>query len=391
MGLLENRQGTPEEALVGALAHRNALVVLDNCEHLVDVVGAHCRLDRAVAARTSRCWRRARRPRRRRRAHLRACGPLVDEATRCSSSRAERRATASSSPPTTPTTVAELCRRLDGIPLAIELAAARVGVDEPGRDPRTDRRAVSAPRAGSPHRAARHQTLRAAVDWSYGLLEPDEQLVFARLSVFAGDFTLEAAEAVVARRRRSMRSTCSTSLAGLVAKSMVTLDDTGRRDRYRLLETMRDFGHQRWPSATSCVALEPRHAEYYLQLADEAALAPRRLRRPGVARPVGVGVRRCARRVDVPARASPTETQRAARVRALPFWSQRGLHYEAVEWILRCGRAPERHIAAGRRPTLLAFAGVMAAGRDLRLRCRSSCDEASRSRLPRTKRRRRRR
>ena len=87
----------------------------------------------------------------------------------------------------------------------------------------------------------RHQTLRAAVDWSYGLLEEREQVVFERLSVFAGDFSLEAAENVVADHDVDTLDVLDV-VASLVAKSMVQLEERTGHDRYRLLETMRDYG-----------------------------------------------------------------------------------------------------------------------------------------------------
>ena len=112
--------------------------------------------------------------------------------------------------------------------------------------------------------------MRAAVDWSYGLLEDQEQVVFERLSVFAGDFTLEAAEHVVADDEVDAFDVLDV-VASLVAKSMVQLDERADRDRYRLLETMRDYGLERLAARGDRERFQQRHTAYYLDLAETAA------------------------------------------------------------------------------------------------------------------------
>jgi hypothetical protein len=166
--------------------------------------------------------------------------------------------------------IAELCRRLDGIPLAIELAAARVASMSPAAIlERVDERFRL---LGQGRRTARrrHQTLRAAVDWSYGLLEGQEQVVFERLSVFAGDFTLEAAENVVADDEVDAFDVLDV-VASLVAKSMVQLDERADRDRYRLLETMRDYGLERLAARGDRERFQQRHSAYWLDFVETAA------------------------------------------------------------------------------------------------------------------------
>src|SRR5206468_3114528 len=198
MGLPEHRQGNREEALVAALARRHALVVLDNCEHLVDTVA------RAVDLMVRRCP--AVTVLATSQEGLGVDGEVTfpvrplreDDAERLFVERAEAARHGFEVTSGVDATVAELCRRLDGIPLAIELAAARVASMSPAAIlERIDERFRL---LGQGRRTARrrHQTLRAAVDWSYGLLSEREQLVFERLAIFAGDFTLEAAEVVVA-------------------------------------------------------------------------------------------------------------------------------------------------------------------------------------------------
>jgi predicted ATPase/DNA-binding SARP family transcriptional activator len=164
--------------------------------------------------------------------------------------------------------VAEIVRRLDGLPLAIELAAARVRAMSPAAlVERLDARFELL--AGSPGAMVdRHRTLHDLVTWSYDLLEPDEQLLFGRLCVFAGSFDLDAAEGVGAGDDLGP-ARVSTLLANLVDKSMVQLVDE-HLPRYRLLETMREFGHDRL-GAEEAAAVRRRHAHWYLDTVERRA------------------------------------------------------------------------------------------------------------------------
>jgi hypothetical protein len=164
--------------------------------------------------------------------------------------------------------VVEICRRLDGIPLAIELAAARVTAMNPSDiathlDERF-RLLTGARRTG----VERHQTLRATVDWSYSLLEPTEQVVFDRLGVFSGDFGAEAAQAVVTGAGVEPWDVLD-ALAGLVAKSMVNIDDAAEGEaRYRMLETLRTYARDRLDELGESDQWRRRHAEHYADLAE---------------------------------------------------------------------------------------------------------------------------
>jgi hypothetical protein len=163
-----------------------------------------------------------------------------------------------------------LCRRLDGIPLAIELAAARVSSMSPAAIlERLDERFRL---LGHGRRMARrrHQTLRAAVDWSYALLGAPEQTVLQRVSVFAGDFTMEAAEIVVSDEEVDTLDILDL-VSDLVAKSMVQVDEAGESDRYRLLETMREYGLEQLAVNGDVERFQQRHAAYYTELAETAA------------------------------------------------------------------------------------------------------------------------
>jgi predicted ATPase len=284
MGLPERRRGTIEDALIDTLARQRSLIVLDNCEHvieaatkLVDLLAHHCANTAVVT--TSR----------------EALGlggeatypvkplpvpppdgvadPADVEGSEAVRLFVERAASARHGFELTrdnAAVVGELCRRLDGIPLAIELAAARVQSMSPAdileRLNERFRLLGQARRAG----LARHQTLRGAVDWSYGLLDPAERLVFARLSVFAGGFTLDAAEAVAAGDGVDALDVVDL-VSGLVAKSMVTIDESGTGIRYGVLETLREYGADRLAEVGQGQRLRERHAKYYLALAETAA------------------------------------------------------------------------------------------------------------------------
>jgi predicted ATPase/class 3 adenylate cyclase len=162
--------------------------------------------------------------------------------------------------------VATVCRRLDGIPLAIELAAARAPTMSPAElAVRLDRRfrVLAGGRRGA---VERHQTLRAAIDWSYELLTPGQQALLARMSVFAGGCTLDAAEAVCVGDPVDPDDVLDL-LAGLVARSLVVAAHDGPVTRYRLYETIRQYGEDRLGS-DEAEALRARHAEHYAQLAE---------------------------------------------------------------------------------------------------------------------------
>jgi predicted ATPase/class 3 adenylate cyclase len=162
--------------------------------------------------------------------------------------------------------IAQICFRLDGIPLAIELAAARVKtLDVEQIAKRLDDR-FRLLTGGSRTVLERHQTLRAAIDWSYNLLPSDEQLLLCRLSVFAGGWTLEAAEQVCAGDHDVSSYDVFDLLSHLVDKSLVILDET----RYRLLETTRQYADGKLLEAKEDESVRDRHLIYFLELAGQA-------------------------------------------------------------------------------------------------------------------------
>jgi len=164
--------------------------------------------------------------------------------------------------------IVEICARLDGIPLAIELAAARVATMNPSDVARRIDERFRLLTGGRRVGIERHQTLRATVDWSYSLLTEQEQLVFDRLSVFVGSFDAAAAEAVVAGEGVDEWGVVD-ALGSLVLKSMVTLDDRADDDaRYQLLETMRAYGRERLDERGETEHWRRRHAAHYAETAE---------------------------------------------------------------------------------------------------------------------------
>ncbi len=167
--------------------------------------------------------------------------------------------------------VAEICRRLDGIPLAIELAAARTRVlsvqEIAGR---LDDR-FSLLTSGSRTAIPRHQTLRATIDWSYELLTEQERILFRRLSIFAGSFTLEGAESVCSLGELKP-SEILHLLAHLADRSLVVVEPSAENSetRYRLLETIRQYGLERLATSGETREVRRLHAEYYARLAEAA-------------------------------------------------------------------------------------------------------------------------
>ena len=163
--------------------------------------------------------------------------------------------------------MAEVCRRLDGLPLALELAAARVRLFSVAQIvARLDDRfrlLTAGPRTALP----RQQTLRATVDWSYALLAEPAQTLLRRLSVFAGGWTFEAAEAVAAGDGIQAYAVLDL-LAQLVDESLVIAEEQRDSVRYRLLETIREYAAERLREAGEAERTRDRHLAYFLSLAE---------------------------------------------------------------------------------------------------------------------------
>jgi predicted ATPase/DNA-binding XRE family transcriptional regulator len=172
--------------------------------------------------------------------------------------------------PATLTTVHDICQRLDGLPLAIELAAARLkhmplGDLQQNLDHRLDRLV-----GGARDLPPRHQTMRAALDWSYALLGGPELRLFRSLAVFRGGFDQEAVEAVVPVNQRAGGDNVAT-LGALVNASLVVVESgVSGRGRYRLLDLVREYAMERAVAAGEVDALRRRHAQYFLAIAERA-------------------------------------------------------------------------------------------------------------------------
>ncbi|HEY6073584.1 MAG TPA: tetratricopeptide repeat protein, partial [Anaerolineales bacterium] len=165
--------------------------------------------------------------------------------------------------------VVQVCSRLDGIPLAIELAAATVkGLSVEQIASRLDDR-FRLLTDGSPTALPRHQTLRATMDWSYSLLTESERVLLRRVSVFAGGFTLEAAERICSGDRLAPPEVLELMLR-LVDRSMVIAGDRAGQSWYRLLETVRQYAWERLVEADEADEMRQRHLTWYLALGENA-------------------------------------------------------------------------------------------------------------------------
>jgi predicted ATPase/DNA-binding XRE family transcriptional regulator len=176
--------------------------------------------------------------------------------------------------------IGEICGRLEGIPLAIELAAVRVralGLAQVA-DHLSDR--LDFLSRGNRLDSRRHQTLRAALDWSYALLDSSEKRVFARLAVFAGGWSLDAAQAVCASGDVSSHAVLD-HLEGLVDKSLVLAEDADGQPRYRFLETIREYAAEQLSASGDGKATRARQASYFRAIAEEAAVTRLGVRYPG--------------------------------------------------------------------------------------------------------------
>ena len=259
---------TLDESIVEWCTDRAVLLIFDNCEHVFDAVAG------LVSRITAECptvsiLATSREP-------LGVRGEQVVRIPSLDRSDAVRlfvlRATAADNsfdwPRTDHDAIAAICDRLDGIPLAIELAAARTTSLTPTEilDRLDDRFRLL--RSSGRRGPERHQTLRATVSWSYQLLSDLERTFFDRLSVFSGEFDLAAAEAIAAGGEVD-RDDVIDLLGELVSKSMITADRTKRETRYRLLETLRQYGEEQLDASGSIASVRDRHLAHYTVLAEQ--------------------------------------------------------------------------------------------------------------------------
>ncbi|MBV9357312.1 MAG: XRE family transcriptional regulator, partial [Chloroflexi bacterium] len=278
VGVREGAEQTVTGALTATLRTRHLLLVLDNCEHLLegcarlvdDLVGSCASLHVLATSREALgltgevAWRVPSLP-----VPDAPQGLALDEfgtnpAVQLFVERAAAQQPRFALSERNASAIAQICRQLDGIPLALELAAARVqALTPPQIAARLDQRFGLLIR-GSRSAPSRQQTLRATLDWSYDLLTEPERLMLNRLAVFAGGWSLQAAEAVCADERIAQGDVLDL-LAQLVGKSLV-LADEGADDatRYHLLETVREYGWEQLRAIGGAQPLHQRHASYFL-------------------------------------------------------------------------------------------------------------------------------
>jgi predicted ATPase/class 3 adenylate cyclase/DNA-binding CsgD family transcriptional regulator len=273
LGLPDQPGRSTMDTLTRFIADRQMLVVLDNCEHLLDACAAlivalleacpgltllvTSREPIGVAGEVS--WR------------VPSLSP-TDEAVELFTDRARRTRSDFEISDDNAAVVAEICRRLDGLPLAIELAAARVRALSLTEilDSLHDRFRLLT--GGARTAVRRQQTLRASVDWSHALLTEPERVLFRRLAVFLGGFDLDAAQAV-AGGGDVQRYQVLDQLSLLVDKSLVVAENLRGRTRYRLLETVRQYAQEKLGESGEADSVRARHRDYYTSMA--ALLDPR--------------------------------------------------------------------------------------------------------------------
>ena len=255
------------ETIVAYLARKRTLIVFDNCEHVISgartVVGSTSR--EALSVRGERAYRipplavpRREIPAPEEALHFGAIELFVDRMRAVDSRAALTRDNVEP--------IVEICRRLDGLPLALELAAARTAVLSPSQICERLDRAFDILTGNDVVTLPRHQTMRAVIDWSYELLSPQARMLFSRLAIFAGGFSLESASAVCCDEQIPTVELLEL-LSSLVAQSLVMVDVERGAARYHLLEATRQYAlekleqHGRAPIAQ-------RHALAFLHLAE---------------------------------------------------------------------------------------------------------------------------
>jgi predicted ATPase/DNA-binding XRE family transcriptional regulator len=266
LGIRERADKALIDAVANALVRKKLLLILDNCEHVVsaaaaavDKIASDCPDVRILATSRQPLGMTGERTYRLASLSLEASVALFFECA--------KRADASFSLNGDLAVVERICRRLDGIALAIELAAARVRLLSLSQIEELLSERFAVLTGGGP--IARHQTMRALVDWSYHLLSAEERLLFARLGVFPAEFSFEAALAVCAGDGIAAGSVLPI-LGSLVDKSLLTSERHDKARRFRLLETIRAYALEKLGDAGS--ALNERHAQYYLTLVESVGI-----------------------------------------------------------------------------------------------------------------------
>jgi predicted ATPase/DNA-binding SARP family transcriptional activator len=281
-GLIEGSEESPTEKLINALRAKTMLLILDNCEHVLDACAqlADTLLKNCPNMKILATSREA----------LSIAGEalyhvpslalpdaqqfierlLEYESIQLFEERARLVQEKFSLTMDNASSIAQICRRLDGIPLAIELAAARVDMFSTEQIAARLNESFNLLTSGHRTTLPRHQTLRASVDWSWKLLSESERTLLRRLAVFAGGWTLGAAESVCAENGIEPQQVLN-GMTQLAAKSLVVVNqESGRERRYRMLETIREYALERLKDSNEEEGTRNRHLDFYVAMADQA-------------------------------------------------------------------------------------------------------------------------
>ncbi len=370
IGLIEFNSTDPMAALTAFLASRPALLVLDNCEHLIDACAAL--VDRLLdSCPDLHIITTSREPLRIAGEHQRRVPPLDTPDFQASGTadsiakspavqlfvdRAQAVLPSFKLSSSNTITVAQICSRLGGIPLALELAAARVRVlgIEQIHDRLDDSFRLLA--GGSRVAPTRHQTLKAALDWSQALLSENERLVLRRLAVFAGEFQLETAEEVCSNENLPPADVFE-SLTGLVNKSLVVAFVGESEAWYHLLEPVRQYSLGKLHDQGEFDETRASHLAFYLNLAERSADEVRgpnqeawltRLEREQ-------GNLRAALECAIDGACSGAALRLTAEL--VPFWEAHGHLTEGLRWLRQALSLPSNRVKSGLRMRALRGAG----------------------------------
>ena len=355
---IPSSSGPQDEALIDFLRNREVLLILDNCEHVIEACALLVeRLLRSCSGLRVLATSRERLDVRGEAIHqvtglaFPAEGATAEDVARSEAGqlfleRAQRLADLTLDAPAA-AALARICRRLDGIPLALELASSA-----PARSPSKTLPCGSMTAfgcSGTPRTApARHQTLRATMDWSHQLLDADEVALFRRLSVFAGGFDLDAVEAVHG-------ADALPALLRLIDKSLVDVERRRRGQRYRMLETVRQYAEDKLIDSGEAAALRDRHRDHYLAVAED-----------GIAGVRGPDQVAWLERLELEhdnlrgalawCQADPEGAEKEERIAGAlgRFWRDRGYNQEGFDWCAHAAaRAPGRRVGRTRPGTEL--------------------------------------
>jgi predicted ATPase/class 3 adenylate cyclase len=365
LGVAEDARALLREALARHVKSRTMLIVLDNCEHLLVACAEIVRAMLAAGA-GLRVLATSREPLQipgeavLGLSTLAVPGPRVAEpeaaveydsvrlfVERASAAHAAFRIDAGNA-----AAIAAICQRVEGIPLAIELAAARVRTLPAQQIASRLQDRFRLLSSGDPTSSPRQRTLEALIDWSHDLLSDDERRIFAQLAVFSGGWTVEAAECVCVPPAGGL--TVLEILGHLVEKSLVAMDEQGQR--YRMLEVVREYAHARLGSSADAADAGRRHFDFFLELAEKAraeVVGPRQAQWLGVLDAELENILAAHRWVD----GSPGRARDGMKLASQMkfYWITRGL------------------LELGERVTLEALARPGAQGRD-EARCRALFD-----------------